>query len=315
MSVSGRIPGPIRRPDAPGPIPRPIPRPDAAGRMLPCLPRLGPGPQHLHLPEFFEPAAIRIRETTYRQLCEQASMVAVATDWVKRDIVRQYGLPDEKVEVIPLAPILGAYPAPGPGDLAATSRRLSLPDRFVLYPALTWEHKNHIALLEALAELNADGLRVPLVCSGSLTDHHARIAERATQLGVAGQVTWVGFIPTATLRCLYGLASAVVVPTLFEAASAPVWEAFQAGVPVACSTVTSLPEQVRDAAILFDPRDVSGMAAAVRRLWTDPDLADALVARGHERIAALSWDRTARTFRDHYRRIVRDAHRGEGSAV
>ena len=55
---------------------------------------------------------------------------------------------------------------------------------------------------------------------------------------------------------LYASALFMIVPTLFEAVSFPVLEAFANGLPVACSNVTSLPEQVGDAALLFDPVDV-----------------------------------------------------------
>jgi len=76
------------------------------------------------------------------------------------------------------------------------------------------------------------------------------------------------------------------------------------GAPVACSTVTSLPEQAGDAALLFDADRPEEMAGAIARLWTDPALRAQLAARGRERVAHFTWDRTARVFRAHYRRIA-----------
>lgn len=118
-------------------------------------------------------------------------------------------------------------------------------------------------------------------------------------------MTWLGYVDAPVLSVLYRLARAVVVPTLFEAASAPVWEAFEAGVPVACSSVTSLPEQVGDAAVLFDPLDVDAIAGAIARVWSDEELRRVLIRRGHERMAGRSWRATALTFRAHYRRLAR----------
>jgi len=95
-----------------------------------------------------------------------------------------------------------------------------------------------------------------------------------------------------------------VIPTLFEAASFPLWEAFQAGVPAACSNVTSLPEQAGDAALVFDPRDERAIAAAIEQLWTDHELRLVLAIRGRQRVAAFTWERTARTFRALYRQCA-----------
>ena len=83
----------------------------------------------------------------------------------------------------------------------------------------------------------------------------------------------------------------------------PVCEAFSAGLPVACSTATSLPDLAGDAAILFDPEDAAAIADAVLRLWTDAELRADLVERGRERSELFSFDRTARLFRAHYRRV------------
>jgi len=260
--------------------------------------------QHVHLPEFFPPVERRRREVLYRAMCEQAAMVAVASQWTKRDVERQYGLPPAKVVVVPLAPPTAAYDRLDADGAGLAAVRLGLPPRFVLYPAQTWPHKNHVALLEALASLRRAGIVVPFVSTGRLTEHFPMLRQRASRLGIADQVQWLGFLSPRDLSAVYSRATAVVIPTRFEAASAPLWEAFLAGIPAACSTVTSLPEQAGDAALLFDPDRTDQLAEAVRRLWEDPALRSTLVSRGRERVAAYSWDRTARLFRAHYRRLA-----------
>lgn len=272
--------------------------------------------QHLHLPQFFSPEQRAARERWYRTLCAQASMVAVASTWTKRDVEAQYRLPADRVVVVPWAPPTSAYRAPDSEAEEAARRRLGVPADYVLYPAQTWPHKNHVNLVRALAALRErDGLRVPLVASGHRNEHFPAIAAEVTRLGLDDQVHWTGFVSTEELVALYAGARAVVIPTRFEAASAPLWEAFLAGVPAACSNVTSLPEQAGDAALIFDPDDIAGMAEAIRRLWTDAELRTFLVRRGRERIASLSWDRTARHFRAHYRRLAGHALSDEDRAM
>jgi len=103
--------------------------------------------QHLHLPEFFNPYVRRSREITYRAYCEQARMVPVTASWGKCDLLQHYGLAEEKVQLVPWAPVLEAYPSPSAGDLAAARRKFCLPEVFVFFPSQTWAHKNHMGLL------------------------------------------------------------------------------------------------------------------------------------------------------------------------
>jgi len=261
--------------------------------------------QHVHLPEYFSASDRRDRERFYGTLCRQAAMVAVASSWVKRDVESHFQLPPERVRVVPLAPANLAYPVPTEAELAALCRRLELPASFALYPARTWPHKNHLGAVEAVAHLRRSrGLEVPLVFSGGQSEHAATVIERARALGVQDLVRFVGHVTPLDLQCLYRLARVVVVPSRFEAASFPVWEAHLAGVPVACSNVTSLPLQAGDAALLFDPDRTEEMAVAVERLWVDPVLRAELVCRGHASVARFTWKRTARIFRAHYRRLA-----------
>lgn len=260
--------------------------------------------QHRHLPGLFTERERRTREIRFGALMEQARMVVVTSSWGRRDLIEQYGLPEEKVAVVPWAPILSEYATAAAADMAGLRRRLALPDDFVFYPAQTWPHKNHVALLEALALLRRRGLIVPLVSSGFQTSFFSVLVKRARELGVTDQVYWLGFVGTSDLKSLYDLSRAVVIPTRFEAASGPLWEAFQAGVPAACSNVTSLPDQAGDAALIFDPDNIEAIANAIRSLWVDPDLRHRLVARGRANVARFSWDLTARMYRAHYRRLA-----------
>ena len=99
--------------------------------------------------------------------------------------------------------------------------------------------------------------------------------------------------------------------TKFESLSLPVWEAFASGTPVACSRITSLPEQLAGAGLLFDPDDPKDMAVAIMKLWQDDRLRQELAAKGTARLGQFSWERTARHFRAIYRRALGSKLTGE----
>ena len=209
-------------------------------------------------------------------------------------------LDPNQIHVVPLAPFV-SEPTERP-DLQA----LDLPPRYVIYPAAGWGHKNHDRLFRALVQLRDRGLTVPLLLTGSRqggVDLDA-VAEAA---GATSLVRHLGYLTPAQVEAVTEGASAMIVPTLFEAASFPIWEAFRLGVPVACSDVTSLPRQVGDAALVFDPYDVESIAKAVEVLWTQPDVNADLARRGRARVSELSWEATARHFLALYRLLAERA--------
>lgn len=261
--------------------------------------------QHVHLPQFFSETERHRRETTYRTFCERARLTVVASGWTKRDVAAHFGLEPSRIAVVGVPPATDAYRSPSLQDRESVRTGLDLPSAFIFYPAQTWPHKNHQRLLEALALLRDErGLVVPLVCSGSKNDWFAQVERAVGTLSLTDQVRFVGFVPPDRLTALYSLARALVFPSLFEGWGFPVLEAFSAGLPVACSNVTSLPEIAGDAALVFDPVDVQAIARSIESLWTDDALRHTLVTRGRQVAAAFDWLEVARTYRALYRSVA-----------
>lgn len=261
---------------------------------------------HLHYPQFFPVDEIIRRETVYRAACQFAQTVVVGSQWIKDDVVRQYGLDPRKVQVIPWASPTAQYEPIAEGQLTLTRSSLGLPERFAFYPAVTWPHKNHLRLLEALAVLrDQHGLVINLVCTGARWERHwPKIEERLESLQLGSQVRFLDFVPEADLRALYRLAQFLILPTLFEADSCPVHEAWSEGLPVASSNRAAMPDQVGDAGLLFDAASVSAIADAIRHLALDSRLRDDLRDRGFRRVKDFDWSRTARAYRAVYRRAA-----------
>lgn len=261
--------------------------------------------QHRHLPHLFSPREREFRDRSYRIHCERARFVVVMTQWGKDDLVREYRLTDEKIRVIPGAPVLPAYGHLSDSDRKKAMERLALPEKFLFYPAQTYPHKNHIGLLKALEIIKKEsGLSLPLVCSGRTNEFYPEIRRWIEQLGLGQQVRMLGFVNEKELLTLYGAAHAMIFPSLFEGWAMPIFEAFLAGLPVACSTATSLPEVAGGAALLFHPDKPEGMVTAITRLWDDEELCQKLAQKGLARVAAFSWDQTAATFQALYREAV-----------
>jgi len=260
--------------------------------------------QHLHLPQLFDYSQLKVRAVRYQAFCQQAKLVAVASRWGKADLVQHLRLDPAKVAVVPMAALPDGSTEPLEAMIQDVRTRFGLSGAFLYFPAQTWPHKNHLGLLQALVRLRTErGLVIHLVCSGAQTEHCDEIRRFIRSHGLEGQVKLLGVVTPGEVQCLYRAASAMVFPTLFEGWGLPIPEAFAAGLPVACSNISFLPDLAAGAALLFDARDSRAMDDVVARLWTDEGLRHSLAEKGRARSRDFSWHHTAKIFRAHYRRL------------
>jgi glycosyltransferase involved in cell wall biosynthesis len=270
--------------------------------------------QHLYYPEWFHPLQRIYRTLSYRAMARQASRVAVMTTAARAETAAHLKIPESRIIVVPWASVMALYPRE---PLSTADRAdLGVPPRYLLYPAQTWPHKNHILLLRALALLRREyGISIPVVLTGRRTEHWQAVAAEAARLGVDDLVVSLGFVSTGVMRGLYGRAEALIFPSLYEGWGLPVVEALDMGLPVLCSDVSPLSEIVSEAAVRFDPNDPVEVADAMRSLWNDPATRRRLSAAGRRRSKAFSWTATAARFRAHYRDVLGLAPLGDDAAL
>jgi glycosyltransferase involved in cell wall biosynthesis len=220
----------------------------------------------------------------------------------RNDLVRFLHADPSRVDVVPLG--VGSTRTGDGTPEPELRRRHGLGDRrVVLSVSAKRPHKNLRALLEALAGIPAEA-RPVLIVPGYTTWYENHLREHAGRLGVADDVRFLGWVSRSDLEGLYELADCFVFPSLYEGFGLPVLEAMRRGVPVACSSASSLPEVAGDAALLFDPHDTDAIRGAMERLLGDRELAEGLAARGLERAKAFSWERSARETLASYERAL-----------
>jgi len=261
--------------------------------------------QHRHLPECFSDRLMTWRERWYPAAMQHATIIATGAAWIRDDIVRQYGVSADKIRVVHAASPIAAYRLPDAAEREAIRRKLGAPETFALYPALTYQHKNHVRLLEAVARLrDRYHVVVPVVCPGKKKLHWRAIRERRDALGLHDQVIFPGFVEPHELRALYAMARCVVFPSLFEGAGLPALEAIAEGVALAAADLPSLREYVGDAALYFDPHSVDSIASAMHTLWDRPNLRRALADAGRDRSVRFSPARMAADYRAVYAELA-----------
>lgn len=261
--------------------------------------------QHLHYPQFFSQIDLEIRERYYRAFSDQASFVCVQAQWTKRDIVKQFGLAEEKVVVIPWGSVFHAYKAPSADIVRATAEKYGLPDQFFFYPAVTWPHKNHVCILRALHVLKSERGSTPHVYfTGSSTEYRSTLDKLAKDLGVFEQIHFLGFLTPEELQAVFSTATAMVFASKFEGFGLPILEAFQAKLPVLSSNATTLPEVAQDAALYFDPDSPVELASLMKTILDTPQLRQELIGKGTRVLSQYSINNTVASFQALYKRTA-----------
>lgn len=209
-----------------------------------------------------------------RRAARSAQRVICDARFTADDVVVRYGVDEDKIRVIPLAPALpdgGSAPPPGPYLLAVGDVRA----------------KKNLGRLIAAWQRAAVPHRLVLAGLGTMD--------------VPAGVELTGYVDDARLDALMRGADLLVHPSLYEGFGLVILEAMARGTPVAAARATALPETGGDAAVWFDPHDVDDMAGAIVRALGERD---ALSRHGLTHAARFSWDATAAATAAVYRELL-----------
>ena len=244
--------------------------------------------QYLAYPMFFEASDGAHRYHVFLDACQKATKLAAISGYSRESAIAEGNLSPEAIKTIHLRLAQRIVPTTQNHDVLESLHLTS--KRYFLYPANFWKHKNHEMLLTAFGIFCRETLNeeVQLVCTGAPGARQTWLQDAVSRMGLKGRVLFPGFLSHEELGILMTHAHALVFPSLYEGFGLPVIEAMAAGVPVACSNATSLPEVVGDAAILFNPAIPNEIANAFNRLMRDEALRNSLIQKGHARAAFFS---------------------------
>lgn len=239
-----------------------------------------------HLPELYR-ASTRLRLSLLmpRQL-RRARIVMTLSEFCRRDITQEYGVPADRVFVVPCA-----VETPSPATLDPQAlRALGVSGPFFVYVGNRHPRKNVPRMIRAFGRARRAApelARHQLVIAGArwwdVRDELEAAAETAP-----GSVLFLEQVPTPTRDLLLRSAEALVYPSLFEGFGLPPLEAMAVGTPAIVSNASAIPETVGDAALLVDPLDIDALARAMVSIVTKPGLRAELCERGFRRVAMFT---------------------------
>lgn len=227
--------------------------------------------QDLHYPEFFSPEHRIERSIHLYRAARLADRIIVSFDHVKKDIINFFKVRENKISVVPI-PLSRYWQYNSNLNIKPDKKILNkfkIEGDYLLYPAVTWPHKNHITLFKAIKELKNQGIHIQLICTGALNSYYHNLIVEINNFQLHDNVKFLGVVTEEDLYSLYRFAKIIVIPSLYEAGSGPLIEAIWLGLPVICSNVTSLPETIGDKRYLFDPLNSVKLAEIILKMLND----------------------------------------------
>jgi glycosyltransferase involved in cell wall biosynthesis len=229
----------------------------------------------------------------FPKFAKMATRIATVSEYSKKDIVKQYGIAEEKIDVlynganekfIPLMPnikklIVEKYTGGNP--------------YFIFIGALN-PRKNLVNLLKAFDKFKIqDRSHIKLLIVGEKMFKTEAIFEAYENMNFKADVVFSGRLNSIELHRALASAIALTYVSYFEGFGIPIVEAFYTETPVITSNVTSMPEVAGDAAYLVDPFSVDEIAEGLSKMAYNTEFRDAYIAKGNVRKQLFRWQNTA----------------------
>ena len=259
-----------------------------------------PDLMHKYYPNFPEyPLKVRLRrDIEYKNAAKHSILTIVDSKGGAEDLKKFLKIPKNKSRIIPYIPPGYIYKYINMNKEIAKKilKKYTLPEKFIFYPAQFWYHKNHIRLLEALKLINQKyKTKIPLVLVGSPQESYNKIIELINKLNLKKQVTHLGYVTDKEIVALYKKSQALVFPDLLGPTNIPPIEAIVLGTPLACSNTFSMPEQIGEAGILFNPYDIEDIAENIYKICTNKGIRQGIIKKESKKAKELAMEKYAKS--------------------
>ena len=237
--------------------------------------------QELYYPNFLRKEVKFWRNFMYKRLTKLAYRIITESNHVKKDIIKMYKNTEDKVHVIESPPYFKIE------EIKKSPFHFS----YIFFPAQFWKHKNHIRVIMAFKKIKKFDKEIKLVLTGSKSREFKKIKNKVLNLNLENDVIFRGPIHQTEMSTYFSNAKLIIVPTLYESISIPVFEAFKYQVPVCSSGIYAIKDQVGNAGIFFNPENISSIYTAIKKGLTDKNLRIKCIENGKRRLDFFSQSR------------------------
>ena len=245
-----------------------------------------------HFPQDFPRLALWHYKKFFPKYAHKAEKIITVSEFSKQDIIDNYGVEPEKINVVYNGANEGFKPI---SEEERQKVRLQYTSgyQYFMFVGSLHPRKNLVRLFPAFDIFKEKtGSDVKLLIVGEKRWWTEPIQKAYEAMRHKDDVVFVGHLQIDELQRVTAAALASVYVSYFEGFGIPIIEAYKCDVPVITSNVTSMPEVAGDAALLIDPFDVESIASAME-LVMDENARNSLIEKGGERRNDFSWDKAA----------------------
>ncbi|NTW13713.1 MAG: glycosyltransferase family 4 protein [Candidatus Moranbacteria bacterium] len=223
--------------------------------------------------------------------CRAAMGIISVSENTKRDLIRLYGVSEEKIRVV--------YEGKPERRQYVESRESEIEKPYLLFIGRIEERKNISRIVEAFGILKGShGIPHRLILAGKKGYGYADIKQAIEVSGYRGEIVETGYVSEKKKVELLRNADVFLFPSLYEGFGLPVVEAQAAGVPVVTSRISSLPEIGGMGALYTDPMSVESIADRTWDILSNPGLRDGIIVKGRENVKRFGWEKCSEEISD-----------------
>jgi len=242
--------------------------------------------------EFLKKDLYKLQNWTKHALLKAKKIIAVSKA-TKKDIVKFYKIPDDRIEVIyngyQKTQISNAESQMSKKNGSTEIKNFNLIKKYILFVGTLQPRKNIITLIKAFKKFYASHQEFKLIIAGRKGWLYDEIYDQVNQIGLKNEVIFTDYISDKELIELYKKAFCFIMPSFYEGFGIPILEAMSFNCPVIASFASSLPEIGGDACLYFNPNDENDLLDKINNLLENESLRNELINKGKERIKLFSW--------------------------
>lgn len=246
-----------------------------------------------HYPQHLPVAARKYLKYYFPKFANKATRIATVSEFSKTDIVKQYNVNPEKIDVVYNG--FSKHFKPISAEKAQAIRKLlTQGSPYFIYVGALQPRKNIGNLLlafDAFREKHNQAFK--LVLTGEKKWWSRKTEAIFAKMKYGKDVIFTGRMEQEKLAETLAAAHALCYVSFFEGFGIPLLEAMAADVPVITSGTSSMPEVAEDAALYASPFDYNSIADAMFQLANNTQLRNELIEKGRVQIQKFSWEHTA----------------------
>lgn len=251
----------------------------------------------LHFPSLFGKKDLWQLTNWTKFTVENAEHIITISKSTKLDLIKNYELNKDKITVsYPGFDAVVFHKVSNENRMQQVLNKYQIEEDFIIFVGTIQPRKNLVRLIEIVSRIEDLKLVVVGKTSGEGRAGwmYEDILKRPSELGVKERVIFTGFVPSGDLPYLISGSVAYINPSLWEGFGIPVVEAMACGVPVLVSNVSSLPEVVGKAGLMFDPNKIDQIEQAIRTIYSDKKLRLKLAKLSLLQAKKFSWKKMAK---------------------